>query len=215
MYSYFQGPCNEGHGIEFHSRISPSPNRSYHRKRRRRSLQISGDTNKSNSSLKQIDELSEIGNVPSDKTKMMQEDESTAHTSEMAHQPLVTTSTPLPESSDVTFDSSNINISTTTTETSKSGLKSKRNLMTEFLVQNDSPSTSQQQSPSPSSPLLNLNDQDQEYDQFVTRMLREKTKIESSHIIESNVSVRSLTRKRFLEKKQATDTPLSISSQRG
>ena len=29
--------CKEGHGIEFHSRISPSPNRSFHRRRRRRS----------------------------------------------------------------------------------------------------------------------------------------------------------------------------------
>ena len=31
------GPCHEGHGIQFHSRISPSPARSFHRRRRRRS----------------------------------------------------------------------------------------------------------------------------------------------------------------------------------
>ena len=144
MYSYFQGPCNEGHGIEFHSRISPSPNRSYHRKRRRRSLQISGDTNKSNSSLKQIDELSEIGNVPSDKTKMMQEDESTAHTSEMAHQPLVTTSTPFQQRTleDETFDSLEVNTSTTSSKTSYfSTSKGRRNLVKEFSEDNNAASS--------------------------------------------------------------------------
>ena len=31
-----QGPCHEGHGLEFHSRISPSPARSYHKRRRAR-----------------------------------------------------------------------------------------------------------------------------------------------------------------------------------
>ena len=30
------GPCNEGHGLQFHSRISPSPARSFHRRRRRK-----------------------------------------------------------------------------------------------------------------------------------------------------------------------------------
>ena len=29
-------PCNEGHGLQFHSRISPSPARSFHRRRRRK-----------------------------------------------------------------------------------------------------------------------------------------------------------------------------------
>ena len=31
------GPCNEGHGLQFHSRISPSPSRSFHRRRRNKS----------------------------------------------------------------------------------------------------------------------------------------------------------------------------------
>jgi hypothetical protein len=31
------GPCHEGHGLQFHSRISPSPSRSSHRRRRRQS----------------------------------------------------------------------------------------------------------------------------------------------------------------------------------
>ena len=34
---HHQGPCNEGHGIQFHSRISPSPARSFHRRRTRKS----------------------------------------------------------------------------------------------------------------------------------------------------------------------------------
>ena len=30
------GPCSEGHGLQFQSRISPSPARSFHRRRRRK-----------------------------------------------------------------------------------------------------------------------------------------------------------------------------------
>ena len=46
-------------------------------------------------------------------------------------------------------------------------------------------------------------------DQWVTKMLRERAKAESSYLLESNVSARSLTRKRFLE---TNKSPLSPST---
>ena len=111
MGIFILGSCNEGHGIEFHSRISPSPHRSYHRKRRRRSLQISGDTNKSNSSTIPLNPLIEMSDKESagEKEQTLQDYE-LAELREMAH-PLVTTSTPFEKRSleDETFDSLEVN----------------------------------------------------------------------------------------------------------
>ena len=56
------GPCHEGHGIQFHSRISPSPARSFHRRRRRRS------NNSNPSHTIDESEYEEISNLQSGKT---------------------------------------------------------------------------------------------------------------------------------------------------
>ena len=122
-----------------------------------------------------------------DQEKTLQEKE-LAQLKEMT-QPVITTSTPLPQSDDMFKNLTEVS------STSQSDSRGRRNLLKDF-AKDDVPSSKE------SSSSLDSSENDKGYDTWVTRMLREKTKVKSSYIVESNVSARVLTRKRFLEKKQ-------------